>query len=87
MHKPVVFLDIDRVLNSKRWYAQDAASHEGISPTERNLWERSIDHPKPVCCLADHAAGLPENTQDVIPLDFLKRKSISSFCRTLNRFL
>jgi hypothetical protein len=45
MHKPVVFLDIDGVLNSKQWYAHDAATHEGISPlsTERKLWEHSID--------------------------------------------
>ena len=43
MHKPVVFLDIDGVLNSKQWYAHDAASHEGISLTERKLWEHSID--------------------------------------------
>ena len=45
MHEPVVFLDIDGVLNSKQWYAHDAASHEGISPSssERRLWERSID--------------------------------------------
>src|ERR1035438_6509487 len=45
MHEPVVFLDIDGVLNSKQWYAHDAASHEGISPSSsaRRLWERSID--------------------------------------------
>src|ERR1035438_5521397 len=45
MHKPVIFLDIDGVLNSKQWYAHDAASHEGISSfsSERELWERSID--------------------------------------------
>jgi hypothetical protein len=43
MYKPVVFLDIDGVLNSKQWYAHDAASHEGISSTERKLWEHSID--------------------------------------------
>jgi hypothetical protein len=42
MHKPVVFLDIDGVLNSKQWYAHDAASHDGIS-TERERWEHSID--------------------------------------------
>ena len=46
MHKPVVFLDIDGVLNSKQWYAHDAASHDGISSTERKLWEHSID---PAC--------------------------------------
>ena len=43
MYKPVVFLDIDGVLNSKQWYAHDAASHEVISPTDRKLWEHSID--------------------------------------------
>jgi hypothetical protein len=45
MHNPVVFLDIDCVLNSKQWYAHNAASHEGPSPcsTERRLWEKSID--------------------------------------------
>jgi hypothetical protein len=48
MHKPVVFLDIDGVLNSRQWYAHNAASHEGSSPcsTERRLWEKSID---PAC--------------------------------------
>ena len=45
MDKPVVFLDIDGVLNSKQWYAHDAASHEGTSlvSNERKLWEHSID--------------------------------------------
>jgi len=43
MYKPVVFLDIDGVLNSKQWYAHGAASHEVISPTDRKLWEHSID--------------------------------------------
>jgi hypothetical protein len=45
MHKPVVFLDIDGVLNSKQWYAHNAASREGSSlrSSERRLWEKSID--------------------------------------------
>jgi hypothetical protein len=43
MQKPVVFLDIDGVLNSKQWYAHNAYSREDISSTERKLWEHSID--------------------------------------------
>src|ERR1700734_1402680 len=43
MQKPVVFLDIDGVLNSKQWYAHNASCREDISSTERKLWEHSID--------------------------------------------
>jgi hypothetical protein len=49
MQRPIVFLDIDGVLNSEQWYSQ-AASRKGEpstqTPTQRSLLERSID---PAC--------------------------------------
>jgi hypothetical protein len=44
MERPIVFLDIDGVLNSRQWYAQAVPREEG--PTGRSLLERSID---PAC--------------------------------------
>jgi hypothetical protein len=49
MERPIVFLDIDGVLNSAQWYAQAGSRREkGESgpSTERELLERSID---PAC--------------------------------------
>jgi hypothetical protein len=49
MARPIVFLDIDGVLNSEQWYAQAASSKEernSQSSTHRSLLERSID---PAC--------------------------------------
>ena len=49
MERPIVFLDIDGVLNSEQWYAR-AASRKGEPntqpPTQGSLLERSID---PAC--------------------------------------
>ena len=49
MERPIVFLDIDGVLNSERWYAQAASRKEernSQSSSHRSLLERSID---PAC--------------------------------------
>jgi hypothetical protein len=49
MERPIVFLDIDGVLNSKQWYAQAAFRKDERSSqpsTDRSLLERSID---PTC--------------------------------------
>jgi hypothetical protein len=49
MERPIVFLDIDGVLNSKQWYAQAASRKEERNSqpsTDRGLLERSID---PAC--------------------------------------
>ena len=49
MERPIVFLDIDGVLNSKQWYAQAASRKDERNSqpsTDRSLLERSID---PTC--------------------------------------
>jgi hypothetical protein len=49
LEKPIVFLDIDGVLNSEQWYAQAASRKEKPNSqpsTQRSLLERSID---PAC--------------------------------------
>jgi hypothetical protein len=46
MDRPIVFLDIDGVLNSEQWYAQAASSKEERNSqvsTYQSLLERSID--------------------------------------------
>jgi hypothetical protein len=43
MQTPIVFLDVDGVLNSRRWDARSGAAEEAGPPTERELWERRID--------------------------------------------
>jgi len=52
MERPIVSLDIDGVLNSKQWYAQDATRKEERNSqpsTDRGLMERSID---PACLVS-----------------------------------
>jgi hypothetical protein len=49
MERPIVFLDIDGVLNSEQWYAHGASCNEVPNwqpSTHRSLLERSID---PAC--------------------------------------
>jgi hypothetical protein len=49
VERPIAFLDIDGVLNSKQWYSQAASCKEEPNPqpsTYRSLLERSID---PAC--------------------------------------
>ena len=49
MATPIVFMDIDGVLNSEKWYAQAASRKEdrnSESSTQQSLLERSID---PAC--------------------------------------